>query len=84
MRRAAGAASLGLAFAVAGATFDTASLYLPAVALLLLSVGAAAWVRLAALGAGDQAHPGSAHGGGGPALPAAARGQGRSAPAAWR
>lgn len=58
MRRAAGAASLGLAFALAGATFDTASLYLPAVGLVLLSVGAAAWVGLAALGAGIERIPG--------------------------
>ena len=58
MRRAAGAASLGLAFVAAAVTFDTASLYLPAVALLVLSVGAAAWVRLAALGAGIRRIPG--------------------------
>ncbi|HZI92582.1 MAG TPA: DUF58 domain-containing protein [Thermoleophilaceae bacterium] len=58
MRRAAGAASLGLAFAFAGATFDTASLYLPAVALVLLSAGAAGWVRLAALGAAVKRMPG--------------------------
>lgn len=58
MRRAAAAASLGLVFAFAGATFDTASLYVPAVALVLLSVGAAAWVGLAALGAGVERIPG--------------------------
>ena len=58
MRRAAGAASLGFAFAFAGATFDTASLYLPAVALVLLAAGAVAWVRLAALGADIKRIPG--------------------------
>ena len=58
MRRAAAAAGLGLAFAVAGATFDTPSLYLPGVALVALSVGASVWVWLAAMGATVKRIPG--------------------------
>jgi len=58
MRRAAGAACLGLALAVAAVAFDSSSLYLPAVALIVLAAGAAAWVRLAALGAGVTRVPG--------------------------
>ena len=69
MSRAAGAAALGVALLVAGTAFDTVSLYVPAVALLVLSLGTAVWVTLAAHGAGvarlagpptveeDQAYP---------------------------
>ena len=49
--RGAGAAALGAVLLVAGAVFDSPSLYPPGTALLLLSVGAVAWVRLAARGA---------------------------------
>ena len=52
MTRAAGAAILGAALALAALLFDTASLWVPAVALIGLAVGAAAWVALAAHGAG--------------------------------
>ena len=51
-------ALLGLALCLAGGTFDTASLYVPGVALLLLAVGLVAWVRLAASGATVERLPG--------------------------
>src|SRR4051812_4867095 len=44
-------ALLGVALCLAGATFDTASLYVPAVGLIALAVGSLVWVRLAARGA---------------------------------
>jgi uncharacterized protein (DUF58 family) len=44
-------ALLGVALCLAGGTFDTASLYVPGVALVLLAVGSVAWVVLAARGA---------------------------------
>src|SRR5215208_1044005 len=44
-------ALLGLALCLSGGTFDTPSLYVPGVALVLLSVGSVVWVRLAARGA---------------------------------
>src|SRR5688572_29406754 len=44
-------ALLGLALCLAGGTFDTASLYVPGVALVLLAVGSVVWVQLAARGA---------------------------------
>jgi uncharacterized protein (DUF58 family) len=52
------AAALGVALCLAAATFDSASLYLPGVALVLLAVGATAWVLLAAAGARLVRHPG--------------------------
>lgn len=52
MTRAFGAAVLGLVLLVGGLALGTPSLYLPAVALILLGLGAAAWVALAAAGAG--------------------------------
>jgi uncharacterized protein (DUF58 family) len=52
MTRALGAAVLGLVVLLGGLTFGTPSLYLPGVALLLLGVGSAIWVALAAAGAG--------------------------------
>ena len=58
MSRAAGAAALGVALIVAGTAFDTVSLYVPGVALLVLAAGAAAWVALAAFGAGVRRLPG--------------------------
>lgn len=58
MRRAAGAALLGAAMALAALLFDTASLWVPSVALIGLSAGAAAWVALAARGAGIERAPG--------------------------
>jgi uncharacterized protein (DUF58 family) len=51
-------ALLGLALCLAGGTFDTPSLYVPGVALILLAVGAVAWVRLAARGATVERMPG--------------------------
>jgi uncharacterized protein (DUF58 family) len=60
MGRAAAAATLGAAMALAALLFDTASLWVPAVALIGLSAGAAAWVALAAHGAGIDRRPGPA------------------------
>ena len=73
MTRAAGAALLGAAMALAALLFDTASLWVPSVALIALSAGAAVWVALAARGAGIERAPGPADDRGGAALPAAAR-----------
>jgi uncharacterized protein (DUF58 family) len=56
--RAAGAAALGAALALTAALFDAASLYVPAVALLVLSLGTMTWVGLAAAGAGITRAPG--------------------------
>ena len=44
-------ALFGLALCLAAATFDTASLYVPGVALMAIAAGATAWVTLAASGA---------------------------------
>ena len=44
-------ALLGAALCLAGGTFDTASLYVPGVGLIVLAIGALVWVRLAAQGA---------------------------------
>jgi uncharacterized protein (DUF58 family) len=44
-------ALLGVALCLAGGTFDTASLYVPGVGLIVIAVGSAAWVVLAAKGA---------------------------------
>ena len=41
-------ALLGVALCLAGGTFDTASLYVPGVGLVVLSLGAVVWVQLAA------------------------------------
>jgi uncharacterized protein (DUF58 family) len=49
--RAIATAALGVALCLAAATVDSASLYLPGVALVTLAVGATAWVLLAASGA---------------------------------
>jgi uncharacterized protein (DUF58 family) len=56
--RALGTAALGLGLCLAGATFDTASLYVPGVALTAIPLGALAWVRLAARGARVTRAPG--------------------------
>lgn len=58
MRRAAGAALLGAAMALVAVLFDTASLWVPAVSLLGLSLGAVGCVALAAKGAGIERAPG--------------------------
>lgn len=58
MSRALGALLLGAALALAAMVFDTGSLYVPAVGLLLASVGALIWVGLAAVGAGIDTEPG--------------------------
>ncbi|HEX8053163.1 MAG TPA: DUF58 domain-containing protein, partial [Thermoleophilaceae bacterium] len=58
MTRALGAAALGLVLLIGGLAFGTPSLYLPAVALILLGVGAAVWVALAAAGAAVERSPG--------------------------
>ena len=44
-------ALLGVALCLAGATFDSESLYVPGVGLLALALGGAVWVALAARGA---------------------------------
>ena len=44
-------ALLGVALCLAGGTFDTASLYVPGVGLIVLAVGSVVWVQLAAKGA---------------------------------
>ena len=44
-------ALLGVALCLAGGTFDTASLYVPGVGLIVLAVGSVVWVELAAKGA---------------------------------
>jgi uncharacterized protein (DUF58 family) len=58
MTRALGAAAVGLVLLLGGLAFGTQSLYLPAVALLVLGAGSAVWVGLAAAGAGIQRTPG--------------------------
>jgi uncharacterized protein (DUF58 family) len=57
MLRPLATASLGVALCLAGATFDSASLYVPGVALLAIAVGATAWVLLAATGASIAREP---------------------------
>jgi uncharacterized protein (DUF58 family) len=54
----AAAALLGAGLLAAAAAFDSASLYVPGVALVALAVGAGAWVWLAGLGAGIERAPG--------------------------
>jgi uncharacterized protein (DUF58 family) len=56
--RALGAAVLGALIAIAAATFDAPSLYIPGLGLLLLGVGARVWVGLAAQGADVIREPG--------------------------
>jgi uncharacterized protein (DUF58 family) len=56
--RALATALLGAGLCLCAATFDSASLYVPGVALLLLGVVAAAWVELAARGARLTRRPG--------------------------
>lgn len=58
MTRAAAVAALGAVLIAGGTAFDTPSLHVPGVALLVLSLGAATWVGLAALGAGVERVPG--------------------------
>ncbi|MEA2308884.1 MAG: hypothetical protein QOI65_1170 [Thermoleophilaceae bacterium] len=58
MIRAGGAAALGGLMLVAALAFGAATLFLPAVALLLLAVVSAGWVALAAAGAGLDRHGG--------------------------
>jgi uncharacterized protein (DUF58 family) len=58
MLRPAATALLGVALCLAGATFDTPSLYVPGVALIVIAAGATAWVLLAASGAAIDRRPG--------------------------
>jgi uncharacterized protein (DUF58 family) len=58
MSRAAGAAALGAVMALVAAAFDTASLYLPGLALLVLGLGSALWVGVAARAASVERLPG--------------------------
>ncbi|HKP21104.1 MAG TPA: hypothetical protein VJT68_06280, partial [Thermoleophilaceae bacterium] len=60
MGRAVLTALFGVALCLAGGTVDTPSLYVPGVALVLLSAGAVVWVRLAASGATVARMPGPA------------------------
>jgi uncharacterized protein (DUF58 family) len=52
LSRAIAAAGFGLFLVLTAAAFDSPSLYVPGVAMLLLGAGSAAWVSLAASGAG--------------------------------
>ena len=58
MSRAAGAGALGAIMALVAAAFDTASLYLPGLALLALAGGSAVWVWLATRTASVERLPG--------------------------
>ena len=58
MSRAAGAAALGAVMVLVAAGFDTASLYLPGLALLTLGLGSALWVSLATRTASIERLPG--------------------------
>lgn len=58
MTRAAWAALLGVLLVLTAAGFDTASLYLPGIGLLLLAVGATLWIGLAAHGLAVERKPG--------------------------
>jgi uncharacterized protein (DUF58 family) len=49
--RPLGTALLGVGLCLAGATFDTVSLYVPGVALIAIALGSTVWVMLAANGA---------------------------------
>lgn len=60
MTRAVGAVVLGAAMLAGGLAFGSPSLFVPAVALLALGLGAALWVALAAAGAGLDRRPGPA------------------------
>ena len=51
MTRAGGAVALGVLLTISAAAFDSPSLYLPGVALVLLGAGSWIWVALAARGA---------------------------------
>ena len=51
-------ALLGVALCLAGGTFDTPSLYVPGVGLIVLALGAVVWVQLAAKGATVMRVPG--------------------------
>jgi uncharacterized protein (DUF58 family) len=50
---------LAATLALAGASFDSPSLYVPAIGLALVAAGVAAWVRLAARGAAAERLPGA-------------------------
>lgn len=51
MRRALRTAGFGVLLCAGGGTFDLPSLYVPGVGMILIGLGAASWVWLAALGA---------------------------------
>ena len=58
MLRPIATASLGVALCLAAATFDSASFYVPGVALVAIAVLATGWVVLAATGAAIERRPG--------------------------
>jgi uncharacterized protein (DUF58 family) len=58
MSRVRSTVLLGIGFVLAGAAFDSASLYVPGIGLVLLGVAALAWVELAAKGARVSLAPG--------------------------
>lgn len=60
MPRPLATALLGVALSLAGAAFDTVSLYVPGLALLGIAIAAPAWVRLAAHGAAVERRAGPA------------------------
>ena len=60
MRRAAGSAALGAVLLLCAATFAMRSMYIPGIAFLVLGVGFAVWVTLAAAGTRLEREPGPA------------------------
>ena len=58
MKRAAGSAALGAVLLLCAATFAIRSMYIPGVTFLVLGVGFAIWVTLAAGGAKLEREPG--------------------------
>src|SRR5439155_26735175 len=58
MKRAAGSAAFGLVLLLCAATFAIRSMYIPGVTFLVLGVGFAIWVTLAAAGARLEREPG--------------------------
>src|SRR3954465_15531973 len=63
MKRALATTALGVALCLAGGAFDSVSLYVPGVGLVLAAVVAAGWGWLGGPGAGGVGGPGRAAGG---------------------
>ena len=60
MKRAAGSAALGVVLLLCAATFAMRSMYIPGITFVVLGVGFAIWVTLAAAGARLEREPGPA------------------------